>query len=177
LDLEVVTKGKISLVEVPYSEHSAFNELRDFCETFDTSNLIPTVNVHNSKQLIFYLKEFKFVHSKVELKGPKENKSTNRSLFDFSFLSKKKVTEEDSVIKIEKEMEIKKEETEGSEVKIEIVEESVVKVTETVRTVVEVKEEVPPTKKRPSSVDLNKKGKKLKLPFQSSTLDKYFKKK
>ena len=195
LELEVTTKGRISLVEVPYSEHSSFNELRDFCYTFDTSNIIPTVNIQKTKHLIFLLKEFKFKHQKAELKLKKEEKNTTRSLFDFSFLFKKKEEKENDLfeIKIESDETIEKDENiKGISI------ESSIDLTTTVEnttlstindsggdaTVLKIEskfemyeENIISKRKRPFGDVKLKKQKKLKLPIQNTTLDRYFKKK
>eukprot|EP01080_Neovahlkampfia_damariscottae_P008545 gene8545-369_t len=183
LELEVQKKGKISLVEVPYSEHSAFNELRDFCETFDTSNIIPTVNINQSKTQIFYLKEYDYIHKKSELKLKKEETSTTRSLFDFSFLFRKKKEKEDTFdIKIEKSVVentvSNKDSVEVKKVEISKKQEISIK-TEHVEVVdlVEIEEKSTMKRKRPFGDVKLKKTKKLKLPPQTTTLDRFFKKK
>merc|ERR1712037_763418 len=45
--LRIVTKGQISLLEVPYSEHSSYSELERFLKFLrikDVSQVVPTVN-------------------------------------------------------------------------------------------------------------------------------------
>ena len=45
--LRIVTKGQLSLLEVPYSEHSSYSELRrfiNFLRIGEVGQIVPTVN-------------------------------------------------------------------------------------------------------------------------------------
>jgi DNA cross-link repair 1A protein len=49
-DVRIVTKGQLSLLEVPYSEHSSFSELKRFIKFLrikEVSQIVPTVNRAN----------------------------------------------------------------------------------------------------------------------------------
>ena len=46
-NLRIVTKGQLSLLEVPYSEHSSYSELRrfiNFLRIGEVGQIVPTVN-------------------------------------------------------------------------------------------------------------------------------------
>jgi len=52
--LRVVTRGQVSFLEVPYSEHSSFSELRrliKFLRIKDAKQIIPTVNLRDMPQM------------------------------------------------------------------------------------------------------------------------------
>merc|ERR1719153_65854 len=52
--LRIVTRGQISLLEVPYSEHSSYSELRRFIKFLrikDVSQVVPTVNRQDCRNM------------------------------------------------------------------------------------------------------------------------------
>merc|ERR1719370_1663834 len=52
--LRIVTKGQISLLEVPYSEHSSYSELERFLKFLrikDVSQVVPTVNRQDCRNM------------------------------------------------------------------------------------------------------------------------------
>ncbi|EFC49099.1 predicted protein, partial [Naegleria gruberi] len=53
-DMDIPKNGNITLIEVPYSEHSSFTELKDCVETFNYDHLVPTVynDPHHKARII-----------------------------------------------------------------------------------------------------------------------------
>ena len=59
--LSVVTRGHVSLLEVPYSEHSSFSELKRFIQFLrigSEKDIIPTVNVKYNKEMAAMFKNW-----------------------------------------------------------------------------------------------------------------------
>lgn len=44
-------RGKIQIFKVPYSEHSSFTELQDFCQNLSIKKVIPTVNTSSPENI------------------------------------------------------------------------------------------------------------------------------
>ncbi|KAF0981858.1 hypothetical protein FDP41_011719 [Naegleria fowleri] len=71
--VKATRNNNITLVEVPYSEHSSFTELRDCVETFNFTNLVPTVytDPHHKARIIEMLSDdFKYTPITVKFTLP-----------------------------------------------------------------------------------------------------------
>ncbi|KAL0481222.1 hypothetical protein AKO1_012817 [Acrasis kona] len=57
--VQYTRKSKITLVNVPYSEHSSFTELQQCCDMLDTERIVPTVyrNQGHLKTIMYHLTE------------------------------------------------------------------------------------------------------------------------
>ncbi len=55
----IYVNAKITIIPIPYSEHSSFDELADFVFNIDCEKIIPTVNTRNDNVMQKYFKEFK----------------------------------------------------------------------------------------------------------------------
>jgi len=59
--ISIVTRGHVSLLEVPYSEHSSYSELKRFVQYLrigSEKDIIPTVNVKQKKEMSLMFKEW-----------------------------------------------------------------------------------------------------------------------
>ena len=59
--ISIVTRGHISLLEVPYSEHSSYSELKRFVQFLrigSERDNIPTINVKHEKEMSLLFKEW-----------------------------------------------------------------------------------------------------------------------
>jgi hypothetical protein len=73
--VEITKKSNIMLIEVPYSEHSSFTELREFVQLFKPKNIVPTVykTEKQKEEILRYLNEnYEFENTKITLEIPKE---------------------------------------------------------------------------------------------------------
>ncbi|KAJ3305371.1 hypothetical protein HDV03_001664, partial [Kappamyces sp. JEL0829] len=62
----VYLSPSMTVIPVPYSEHSSYSELRDFCTTLAFGRIIPTVNVQQTKRMERYFSDWKKESVKVE---------------------------------------------------------------------------------------------------------------
>lgn len=86
-ELKITSNKNYTLIECPYSEHSSFDELRDFCEYFNPKEIIPTVNFNESEKQIYYLKEYEYKRRDIQFKLPdllKKSKSILEYTIDYS---------------------------------------------------------------------------------------------
>lgn len=59
--ISIVTRGHVSMLEVPYSEHSSYSELKRFVQYLrigSEKDIIPTVNVKQKKEMSLMFKEW-----------------------------------------------------------------------------------------------------------------------
>ena len=59
--IRIVTRGHVSLLEVPYSEHSSYSELKRFVQFLrigSERDIIPTVNLKHKKEMDQMFKEW-----------------------------------------------------------------------------------------------------------------------
>lgn len=107
--ISVERRGKIIVVEAPYSEHSSFDELREFITFFQPKKVIPTVysdeqQLNNIHYLLSPIYDHKPSNIKVSMpdnffekgksRGKKQEEKkdpTMRTLFDFAYTSISKV--------------------------------------------------------------------------------------
>lgn len=82
-ELNITSNKNYTMIECPYSEHSSFDELRDFIDVFQPKEIIPTVNFNEKEKQIYYLTEYKYKKKEIELKLPDILKKT-RTLFDYT---------------------------------------------------------------------------------------------
>ena len=71
--VKAVRNGNITLIEVPYSEHSSFTELKDCVETFNYDHLVPTVynDPHHKARIIEMLSDdFQYTPIRVKFTVP-----------------------------------------------------------------------------------------------------------
>ena len=69
---EAVTRGHISLLEAPYSEHSSYSELKrlvQFLTIGSKKDIIPTVNVKYKKNMAIMFKDW-IEERKSKSRGP-----------------------------------------------------------------------------------------------------------
>jgi len=68
--IQIVTRGHVSMLEVPYSEHSSYSELKRFVQFLridSAKQIVPTVNVQRSKEMSLL---FKTWIEERKLRGP-----------------------------------------------------------------------------------------------------------
>jgi DNA cross-link repair 1A protein len=158
--LNMQTKREFSIIECPYSEHSSFDELREFVSMFNPKLIIPTVTVDEVDNMRHYLTTYDHKKRDNRLKIPKSLTDRINTLDDY-----RKGSPLTPVKHQVEEMQI---------VEIKVVDRTLIDLT---NADVDSASDSSPLVEKKRKVEIGFDKRKKNFPIQKNTLDSFFKKK